>query len=178
MSVFLQRFNFEVTTLLATRFSDKGFRVIEGFAASHEQGSGMQLIERSVTQLNKLIRDIGYLLQAEQDLPTAPKAYDLYHQIGCESGARFVVQVVSENELWQKRQIPAILDTIVPNHTGCLFQHDVSGILFVAKRNSEPMMLFIEAEELAMPQSSLEIQSRMMTLRDGAMMLKSHFLIK
>ncbi|MEJ6476729.1 hypothetical protein [Pseudoalteromonas piscicida] len=177
MSVFLQRFNFEVMVLLATRFSDKGFKVIKGFAASQEQGSGMQLIERSVMQLNNMISDAGYL-QANQAVLGNAQSYDLFHQIGCESGARFVVQVVSENELWQKRQLPALLDCHESPSTSCLFQKDLSGILFVAKRNSEPMMLFIAAEELAMPQSSLEIQSRMMTLRDGAIMLKSHFLIK
>ncbi|MCG7540876.1 MULTISPECIES: hypothetical protein [Pseudoalteromonas] len=177
MSIFLQRFNLEATILLATRFSDKGFKVIKGFAASHEQGLGMQLIERSVIQLNSLIDEVGYLQLNQLTLGRA-QSYDLFHQVGCESGARFVVQVISENELWQKRQIPAIIDDFETEGVGCLFKRDVSGILFVAKRNSEPMMLFIEAEELALPQSSLEVQSRMMTLRDGALMLKSHFLVK
>ncbi|TMN45861.1 hypothetical protein CWC03_01005 [Pseudoalteromonas sp. S2755] len=161
--------------MLATRFSDKGFKVIKGFAASHEQGLGMQLIERSVMQLNSLIDEVGYLQLNQLTLGRA-QSYDLFHQVGCESGARFVVQVISENELWQRRQIPAIVDDF--ETVGCVVKRDVSGILFVAKRNSEPMMLFIEAEELALPQSSLEVQSRMMTLRDGAIMLKSHFLVK
>ncbi|MEK0162051.1 hypothetical protein WLQ65_23385 [Pseudoalteromonas piscicida] len=177
MSVFLQRFNLEATTLLATRFSDKGFKVIKGFAASHELDLGMQLIEQSVMQLNSLIDEVGYLQHNKPILGSA-QSYDLFHQIGCESGIRFVVQVISENELWQKRQIPAIVDDFETEGVGCLFKHDVSGILFVAKRNSEPMMLFIADEELGMPQSSLEVQSRMMTLRDGAVMLKSHFLVK
>ena len=177
MSVFLQGFNLEAKTLLATRFSDKGFKVIKGFAASQEPSSGMQLIERSVLQLNNLIDEVGYLHSNEVELSNA-KTYDLFHQIGCESGARFVVQVISENELWQKRQIPAIADYQELEGSGCLYRHDVSGILFVAKRNSEPMMLFVAGEELAMPLSSLEIQSRMMTLRDGALLLRSHFLIK
>ncbi|WP_255230718.1 hypothetical protein [Pseudoalteromonas sp. HM-SA03] len=178
MSVFLQRFNLEVTTLLATRFSDKGFKVIKGFAASHELGVGAQLIEQSIMQLNSLIEEVGYLRVNQSTVDSGARSYDLFHHIGCESGARFIVKVISENELWQKRQIPAIVDCLEAEGVGCLFKHDVSGILFVAKRNSEPMMLFIEGEELAMAQSSLEIQSRMMTLRDGAIMLRSHFLIK
>jgi hypothetical protein len=155
----------------------KSRNVVEQQALLIEAGEKPECsLSNSVKVINDHLANFGEL-KAISGLRLSNLAlFGLYHQIGCEVGIRFVVKIMHEAELWQKRTLPPLGVESTPiiaeqSHT------ELAGITLVLKRNGEPMVFFTEAHELEMTMSTLEAQSRMMTLREGAQVLRGHFLL-
>lgn len=133
-------------------------------------------LSNSVKVINDHLANFGELKAISGARLVNVALFGLYHQIGCEVGIRFAVKIMHEAELWQKRTLPPLGLEATPLMDE-LSHSELAGITLVLKRNGEPMVFFTEAHELNQTMSSLEAQSRMMTLREGAQVLRGHFLL-
>ncbi|CCQ10680.1 hypothetical protein PALB_15470 [Pseudoalteromonas luteoviolacea B = ATCC 29581] len=144
------------------------------FAAGETPECGLS---KSVDVINAHLTNYGELKAVH--VPRLPNLalYGLHHQIGCELGIRFIIKIIHEAELWQKRTLPPLSLEAASVISQATNQGELAGMTLVLKRNGEPMVFFSEQHELDMAMSTLEAQSRMMTLREGAQILRGHFLL-
>jgi hypothetical protein len=131
----------------------------------------------SVKVINEHLENYGQLKAISSPRLSHLAIFGLHHQIGCELGVRFVVKIIHEAELWQKRTLPPLALEGASVINALRDESELAGITIVLKRNGEPMVFFTEHYELDMSMSTLEAQSRMMTLREGAQVLRGHFLL-
>ncbi|MFC3033212.1 hypothetical protein ACFOEE_11845 [Pseudoalteromonas fenneropenaei] len=164
--------------MLAFAYSKSGNVVEEQtlFTYSGEEPPECQLA-RNVATINQYLSNYGALKPVGGARHPSLAMYALHHEIGCELGVRFITKIIHESELWQKRTLPSLA-----LEAAQLMQHsqqpcELAGLTFVLKRNGEAMVFFTENHELDLVMSSLEVQSRMMTLREGAQVLRGHFLL-
>ncbi|ALU43653.1 hypothetical protein [Pseudoalteromonas rubra] len=133
---------------------------------------GASDLTECVAQLNQYMSGTG-CLQYDSCLPSAHGSVPLQRCDGVEV-SECVIGIISENALWQTRTLPPLM---LKEHAGQLTNtaHDhMLGITFITKRNGEPMLFFTEHYEQHLALSTIEVQSRMMTLRDAAILLKGY----
>ncbi|WP_125718666.1 hypothetical protein [Pseudoalteromonas rubra] len=158
--------------MFAMSQQNKHKAIAAGIVSQVNLADGAGDLTECVAQLNQYMSGAGSL-QYDSHLPSAHDSVPLLRYDGVEV-SECMIGIISENALWQTRSLPPLL---MKEDTGRLahsHHEQTLGITFITKRNGEPMLFFTEHYEQHLALSTLEVQSRMMTLRDAAILLKGY----
>ncbi|TMP35749.1 hypothetical protein CWC00_03455 [Pseudoalteromonas rubra] len=158
--------------MFAMSHQNKYKAIQAGIVSQVNLTDGASDLTNCVAQLNQYMSGAG-CLQYDHCLPSAHGSVPLLRYDGVEV-SECVIGIISENALWQTRTLPPL---VMKDQTGRLTpsaHEQTLGITFITKRNGEPMLFFTEHYEQHLALSTLEAQSRMMSLRDAAVLLKGY----